>query len=84
MSCPTCSHTMQSLGHSTEGFDWFWCPRCGTIGDRKLDRAIMPDVPKLVTYCQRYERLVELEGEAFYQAWHAGGIMESIHPEGER
>ena len=28
MSCPVCSHTMQSLVNR-----YYWCPRCGTIKD---------------------------------------------------
>lgn len=38
MACPTCDHTMQSIGMHN-----FWCPRCGTL---KLHGEA--EVPKLV------------------------------------
>jgi len=33
MSCPTCDHTMHSVGAY-----WFWCPRCGTLKQQLAER----------------------------------------------
>ena len=50
MSCPTCDHTMHSLGTAPR---YFWCPRCGTIKSCEADIA----APALVDRCRRLRDL---------------------------
>lgn len=49
MACPTCDHTMQSLGYADGGTIW-WCPRCGTVKhhDQFIDSPPKEYVPSLV------------------------------------
>lgn len=75
MACPTCDHSMESLG-----IGWFWCPRCGTIRRRIVDTmttATSDSVPELVNRCRRFESHHlpdDLAG-----AWLVIGIRESIN-----
>jgi len=83
MSCPTCDHTMHSLGHS-----WHWCPRCGTIAQAYERRLIDIQPPKLVERCRAFEgglRKPPRDADSWAEAWnglqttwHALGIAESI------
>lgn len=80
MACPTCLHTMHSLGKIQET-SVFWCPHCGTI---KTDLASHePDisVPYLVDRVKRFRALAN-EGQGLLPGdaalWHRLGIGESI------
>lgn len=44
MPCPTCDHTMQSVGQLTTGWFLYWCPRCGTL--RTTERVSAGDTGK--------------------------------------
>lgn len=78
MSCPICSHTMESLLNIVK---IWWCPRCGTIKAETQFGSEYVSPPKLVN------SLLEFEGEMgqnWCKQWHKFGIHQSIHPEGER
>lgn len=65
MSCPTCSHTMKSIGEA-RGEPVFYCWRCGTIKD-----SIAVEVPYLVRYVQRlFDQAVDKD--LIYQLYHRG------------
>src|SRR4051812_6946684 len=59
MSCPTCEHTMQSVGMLDHGGSVYWCPRCGTIRqllsnkEKELDtEAVLPGMVRtLLSHC---------------------------------
>ncbi len=56
MSCPTCHHTMHSVGkHNEHGFSAriYWCPRCGTIKDpyQRIEK------PKIIDDKQMYHKV---------------------------
>jgi hypothetical protein len=68
MSCPTCTHTMQTVAKET-----FWCPRCGTL---KLRSGLDTDhTPRLVVRCQRF---AETLGPRWLELWRTMGIEESV------
>lgn len=73
MSCPTCSHTLESCTLTISH-----CPRCGTMvmDDR-------PYVPKLVARCREFEAWCkEAHGwkdTNHYKKWHSTGIEETIN-----
>ena len=50
MSCPTCDHTMHSLGSGD-----YWCPRCGTLQQYRQTR-VNTEAPKLVERCRAAQR----------------------------
>jgi len=78
MSCPTCDHTMVSVGLSRNGYDTvYWCPRCGTVKD-----AGVACEPVLVTRCIKYAGT--LKDEKKIEDFERCGILESILPPGER
>lgn len=65
MACPTCLHTMQSVGDGV-----FWCPRCGSIRTVRLETE--PCVPKLVARVREYaDRL----GEAVISEGEDSGVI---------
>lgn len=80
MSCPTCDHTMQCVA------DWvFWCPRCGTVGERSgVMAALQSQAPKLVERCKEFSKTMLSKQNAsgfemwFKAHWHRVGIAESI------
>ncbi len=88
MSCPTCSHTMQTVA-AVPGRHVFWCPRCGTL---KTAHAAGDDVerPNLVVRCRAFEECFETDkhlGNRLAYAvpvWRQLGIAESIHVPEER
>ena len=52
MPCPTCDHTMQSLGAPPGRLQWFWCPRCGTIREGHSEQN-PASVPFLVLHARK-------------------------------
>lgn len=93
MACPTCDHTMETIGIDDRGDSFLLCPRCGTVvvdafgqhGDRVY-------VPKLVGRCrefaaQEYAAYSPEKGHGVVDApprWRAIGIAESINLPTER
>lgn len=79
MACPTCDHTMESIGCCDGGTVWH-CPRCGTVKHHNQSY-----VPKLVERCRRFERQ-EMVGCVSREVdkWKGLGIAEAINPPGER
>jgi hypothetical protein len=77
MVCPTCDHTLQSLGHGL-----FHCPRCGTLVGSQADGSA--DVPALVKRCRGFQR--EFRGSVEYHTtlWIRLGIHECIDTPAER
>lgn len=92
MSCPTCGHTMHTLGCRVTDRPFHWCPRCGTIRTCEMDDA----VPALVERTRNYDywlfqqQRFELDPGALayirriYDKAHALGIRESIWPPDQR
>lgn len=96
MSCPTCDHTMESIGHIAAQ-RVFRCGRCGTV---KIETYTgKPDdwnhvvyVPKLVERCRPYERglfgtggrQLIVEPDILKSEWHRLGIAESINKPEDR
>jgi Zn-finger nucleic acid-binding protein len=93
MACPTCSHTMQSVGVTGQLEQRvYWCPRCGTI---KVAGEVTEDVeaPKLVARCRAFQaELYECESHDDYgvfmaampERWRVIGLAESIDPPDRR
>jgi len=55
MACPTCDHTMHSLGSTKNNESIFWCPRCGTVKGRNYageDRIVPRLVKRAAKLCQ--------------------------------
>jgi hypothetical protein len=77
MACPTCDHTMQSIGNQL-----FWCPRCGTLKDRHAETA--SGVPTLVGRCRDFQETIYGDCAEHMDQWHKTGIRESINPPGMR
>lgn len=84
MPCPTCSATMHCLG-TMKGRAHYHCPRCGTCR-MKTGGHVHDTVPALVTRCRQFEADAPARfGEAWTGShWHRLGILEAIHPPGER
>lgn len=61
MPCPTCDHTMASLGYADGGTIWH-CERCGTVKhhDQSTDAPPKVYVPKLVERCRKFEPMLVL------------------------
>lgn len=77
MSCPTCDHTMQSLGSNF----YFWCPRCGTLMDANQGGG---EAPELVKRCRHF-RIACLDTQTRSRdTWRRMGIDESIYLPQER
>jgi hypothetical protein len=76
MSCPTCDHTIESIGHN-----WFHCPRCGTVVLKIPSRPDSVYVPKLVERCRQFEPALDTEevSNRVARLWHTFGISESIN-----
>jgi hypothetical protein len=78
MPCPTCEHTMQSVGESVA-----WCPRCGTIqGNWEAGQP-----PKLVQRCRDFaarafdsDLLTGVDSVLALAEWQSCGVDESINP----
>lgn len=66
MACPTCDHTMNTLGP-----DVFWCPRCGTVRDEGIQI-----VPKLV---ERTRDLFVSSADPVPGMMRSFSIVESIY-----
>lgn len=71
MSCPTCDHTLNGIGHGM-----FHCPRCGTLTNCQVEGAVT--VPSLVERVRRFGR--EAPFGDWGPIWHRVGIQESIGP----
>ena len=84
MACPTCNHTMQSVGEIELGWRIYWCQRCGTL---KTKGAIPEhEAPMLVERVRRFRNICNGgDGLNAEQAslWHRLGIGESIEREAE-
>ena len=77
MSCPTCDHTMESLGVCDEAVVYL-CPRCGTVKHGSdFDGKPLVYVPKLVERCRALEPTV-LDSTIEF-AWKHSGVSESIN-----
>jgi tRNA(Ile2) C34 agmatinyltransferase TiaS len=72
MSCPTCDHTMHSVGDTA-----WWCPRCGTLSFKGFSQI---ETPKLVTRCRELSSRHLLDKLQARSDWHTLGIGESIFP----
>lgn len=80
-ACPTCDHTMQSLGYCDGGTVWH-CPRCGTVKHHDQFAGEAPPkiyVPALVARCRQLPDAMRFMPLAFEEAWHRLGIAESIN-----
>jgi hypothetical protein len=91
MSCPTCDHTMESIGVTAEGLRYFWCPRCGTLRSKNGMAETGHDEithPKLVDRCRGFVadfcsgELKDLNEVSHSLNYH--GIEEAIHIPSER
>lgn len=87
MSCPTCGHTMQSLGMmEMSAIRYFWCPRCGTLKSERCGHDFI-ESPKLVERCREFgknhlaEHTVSIKD---FKAWTGLGIAESINTPEDR
>jgi hypothetical protein len=83
MSCPTCDHTMESLGG---GEALYWCPRCGTL---KHGSYPFEAVPKLVSACRSFWTdccidLSDPSAQTVENAWRNSGIHEAINKPEDR
>jgi len=86
MSCSTCGHTLDLIGHL--GLDpgqgaIHHCGRCGTL---VVHNAAFEDsvyVPKLVERVRLF-REKSRAGVVFDRLWHQVGIAEAITPPAER
>ena len=72
MPCPTCSHTMENLGHN----GLFHCPRCGTVVDSKSVY-----VPTLVEGLRRF---LPTLGPRWAELAIQMGLVESVAREEDR
>lgn len=80
MSCPTCDHTMQSLGGGGDDA-WFWCPRCGTLLRRSLiGDGVSCEAPDLVGRLRAYARnFSDIWKQSIqFKEWVRHGIAEAI------
>jgi hypothetical protein len=77
MSCPTCDHTLEGIGHGM-----FHCPRCGTLINCPADGAI--HVPALVARCRMFEPRLQDLCKSIVESWCRLGIEESIHTAKEK
>lgn len=82
MPCPTCSHTVESLGLTLDRRRFFWCPRCGTLVMQNTDDAgeverVTSDAPKLVERCRKFRKVMTDGADAC--EWARMGIEESIN-----
>lgn len=82
MACPTCDHTMRSVGGV--GYVVFWCPRCGTIKTNHADNQNnLICLPTLIPRLQKFrnETMPRQGGfilDRLVHAWIWLGIAESI------
>jgi len=89
MACPTCDHTMQSIGHA-EGRSHYWCPRCGTLRSTAEGGFDTDEAPKLVERCRKYrDELKAARSPYDLQAylelyWNRIGIAEAINKPEDR
>ncbi len=85
MPCPTCSHTLQGIGQTTDGRRHFWCPRCGTLRSEAGKHADT-EAPKVVGYLRSFYRMISdsPEGRALRSLARIEGIEESILTQQER
>lgn len=73
--CPTCAHTMQSVG--TPDNQAWWCPRCGTIKMGRGDRPGEVETP-------RWMRLLrDAEFPQVYREWMAAAEAVVAEMQGE-
>ena len=84
MSCPTCDHTMQSLGITEDGLNSWWCPRCGTLRQRSSEEpeSFDDEVPQLVARCREVAKAYL--SIALINVWHQFGIGEAINKPDKR
>lgn len=47
MPCPTCDHTMSTVGRVSTGSMVYWCQRCGTMKQLAKDGTEYVDEPRL-------------------------------------
>lgn len=85
MACPTCDHTMQSVGFA-EGRHHYWCPRCGTLRSTAPGGFDADEAPKLVGRCREFEKdyVVPCGSGMTEREWIASGIRESINKPEDR
>lgn len=83
MSCPTCDHTMQSIGlDETTGIVRHWCPRCGTMKSARNGHEYI-ESPKLVERCRHFEIGLfdkDVNVDCLIDNWREDSISESINP----
>lgn len=85
MACPTCDHTMQSIGQTKRQDSVFWCPRCGTIRTLYSPTKMDDDAPSLPHRVRAF--LAELETGAYPKLdtiAHRIGLEESCTLPAER
>ena len=87
MACPTCDHTMESLGEFA-GRRHFRCPRCGTLRTVDPTGYTVDYRPKLVDRCRKFEAWCAaghgLRDTNVCREWTSLGIAESINPPEQR
>lgn len=88
MPCPSCTHTMDSLGGGC-----FWCPRCGSL---KSDILTTQLAPKIVDRLKQMRSLLLLREvqwgkddarnpySALLESWIMFGLDECIDPPEKR
>lgn len=82
MACPTCDHTMHSVGVTITERRVFWCPRCGTL--RVEGFGSFDEAPMLVPRCREFiERCVNVRaedcGKVNLNVWKQSGVAECIN-----
>jgi hypothetical protein len=91
MSCTTCGHTLEGIGHR-KFHRFFYCHRCGTLveehrsdeaGPSQEWRLLSVAVPKLVGRCRSFEAWCK-EGIGWtdtnvFKQWTGIGIAESVN-----
>jgi hypothetical protein len=70
MSCPTCDHTLDGIGHGM-----FHCPRCGTLVSHP---RLLLVVPSLISRCRRFSHECLAQVPLLHDRWKSIGIAESI------
>lgn len=82
MSCPTCSHTMQTI-QTLPHVSHYWCPRCGTLttSTRLAASESFDDNwrPYLVARCQNLDNRLKSKSQGRFELLDQVGIIEAIY-----
>jgi phage FluMu protein Com len=84
MPCPTCNHTLQSLGGP---YRRWWCPRCGTLTEDIVEGSFRRyDMPTVVQRIRNFVAMIAntSEGRWLRDEMDKMGVLEAVHAPGER